>query len=321
MTATGRRLPIILECIGGLRLRRLLDSRASATYWAPLSPNSIYRACSRRRPRRHGRRSRAATARRGPASTSGGGAAVGRRRFDYQGQCPPHAVGTGPGGASAGDEIAYYLAYAPLETRINMHREIVKHAAFTGQYSVAALSGCAVYASDGPSPLDFLPYPRQAAAGPLQAWREPACLDQTAASLQRGELNDGVDLVRQFGVTLALTTQASALGLAECQHGLMVTLGLGIGDTRWPQLCLKGHEQLGGTIGALPGTWRRDFLRTLRNSMDEVSEGTSELVTILCVRRSRRSTRRWGVNAEGSGVVRSGASQCWQACAGLTAAS
>jgi DNA-binding transcriptional regulator YiaG len=43
-------------------------------------------------------------------------------------------------------------------TRINMHRKIVKHASFTGQYPVAVLSDCAVYASDGPSPLDFLPY-------------------------------------------------------------------------------------------------------------------------------------------------------------------
>jgi hypothetical protein len=39
-----------------------------------------------------------------------------------------------------------------------MHRKIVKHAAFTGQYPVAVLSDCVVYASDGPSPLDFLPY-------------------------------------------------------------------------------------------------------------------------------------------------------------------
>ncbi|MEU8521307.1 helix-turn-helix domain-containing protein [Streptomyces sp. NPDC048577] len=43
-------------------------------------------------------------------------------------------------------------------TRINMHRKIVKHAAFTGQYPVAILSDCAVYAVDGESPLDFLPY-------------------------------------------------------------------------------------------------------------------------------------------------------------------
>ncbi|WP_399895634.1 telomere-associated protein Tap [Streptomyces sp. BBFR51] len=43
-------------------------------------------------------------------------------------------------------------------TRINMHRKIVKHAAFTGQYPVAILSDCAVYATDGTSPLDFLPY-------------------------------------------------------------------------------------------------------------------------------------------------------------------
>ncbi|WP_328508318.1 helix-turn-helix domain-containing protein [Streptomyces mirabilis] len=43
-------------------------------------------------------------------------------------------------------------------TRINMHRKILKHAAFTGQYPVAILSDCAVYAVDGESPLDFLPY-------------------------------------------------------------------------------------------------------------------------------------------------------------------
>ncbi|MFF1847074.1 telomere-associated protein Tap [Streptomyces sp. NPDC058217] len=43
-------------------------------------------------------------------------------------------------------------------TRINLHRKIVKHAAFTGQYPVAILSDCVVYAADGESPLDFLPY-------------------------------------------------------------------------------------------------------------------------------------------------------------------
>ncbi|MFD6231331.1 telomere-associated protein Tap [Streptomyces sp. NPDC060232] len=43
-------------------------------------------------------------------------------------------------------------------TRVNMHRKILKHAAFTGQYPVAILSDCAVYAVDGTSPLDFLPY-------------------------------------------------------------------------------------------------------------------------------------------------------------------
>ncbi|MFD9028269.1 telomere-associated protein Tap [Streptomyces parvulus] len=43
-------------------------------------------------------------------------------------------------------------------TRTNLHRKIVKHAAFTGQYPVAILSDCVVYASAGPSPLDFLPY-------------------------------------------------------------------------------------------------------------------------------------------------------------------
>ncbi|WP_327398697.1 helix-turn-helix domain-containing protein [Streptomyces sp. NBC_01288] len=43
-------------------------------------------------------------------------------------------------------------------TRINLHRKIVKHAAFTGQYPVAVLSDCVVYAANGESPLDFLPY-------------------------------------------------------------------------------------------------------------------------------------------------------------------
>uniref|UniRef100_A0AAU2VGZ7 Helix-turn-helix domain-containing protein n=1 Tax=Streptomyces sp. NBC_00008 TaxID=2903610 RepID=A0AAU2VGZ7_9ACTN len=43
-------------------------------------------------------------------------------------------------------------------TRINLHRKIVKHAAFTGQYPVAILSDCVVYAADGESPIDFLPY-------------------------------------------------------------------------------------------------------------------------------------------------------------------
>ncbi|MEU0744580.1 helix-turn-helix transcriptional regulator [Streptomyces sp. NPDC006134] len=43
-------------------------------------------------------------------------------------------------------------------TRINLHRKMLKHAAFTGQYPVAVLSDCVVYASNGPSPLDFLPY-------------------------------------------------------------------------------------------------------------------------------------------------------------------
>ncbi|MEW1605315.1 helix-turn-helix transcriptional regulator [Streptomyces sp. NPDC093808] len=43
-------------------------------------------------------------------------------------------------------------------TRINLHRKIVKHAAFTGQYPVAILSDCVVYATNGESPLDFLPY-------------------------------------------------------------------------------------------------------------------------------------------------------------------
>ncbi|MFD5858739.1 telomere-associated protein Tap [Streptomyces chartreusis] len=41
--------------------------------------------------------------------------------------------------------------------RVNMHRKMLKLAA-TGLYPVAVLSDCAVYLSDGPSPLDVLPY-------------------------------------------------------------------------------------------------------------------------------------------------------------------
>ncbi|MFE0425400.1 telomere-associated protein Tap [Streptomyces sp. NPDC058953] len=43
-------------------------------------------------------------------------------------------------------------------TRINLHRKIVKHAAFTGRYPVAVNHDCVVYAAGGGSPLDFLPY-------------------------------------------------------------------------------------------------------------------------------------------------------------------
>ncbi|MFB7407309.1 helix-turn-helix domain-containing protein [Streptomyces sp. NPDC056202] len=43
-------------------------------------------------------------------------------------------------------------------TRVNLHRKVIRHAAFTGQYPVAILSDCVVYAANGPGPLDFLPY-------------------------------------------------------------------------------------------------------------------------------------------------------------------
>ncbi|MEE1736405.1 helix-turn-helix transcriptional regulator [Streptomyces sp. BE147] len=42
--------------------------------------------------------------------------------------------------------------------RMNLHRKMIKHAVFTGQYPVAVNSDCVVYAVDGESPLDFLPY-------------------------------------------------------------------------------------------------------------------------------------------------------------------
>ncbi|OKJ87536.1 hypothetical protein AMK33_38170 [Streptomyces sp. CB02400] len=43
-------------------------------------------------------------------------------------------------------------------TRTNLHRKIVKHAAFTEQYPIAILSDCVAYAANGESPLGFLPY-------------------------------------------------------------------------------------------------------------------------------------------------------------------
>ncbi|MET9116651.1 helix-turn-helix domain-containing protein [Streptomyces longwoodensis] len=42
--------------------------------------------------------------------------------------------------------------------RTNMHRKMLALAAATGRYPVAVLSDCAVYAAEGPSPLDVLPY-------------------------------------------------------------------------------------------------------------------------------------------------------------------
>ncbi|MEV0742880.1 helix-turn-helix domain-containing protein [Streptomyces sp. NPDC050549] len=42
--------------------------------------------------------------------------------------------------------------------RTNMHRKMLKLATHADLYPVAILSDCAVYASDGPTPLDFLPY-------------------------------------------------------------------------------------------------------------------------------------------------------------------
>ncbi|MEW2549720.1 helix-turn-helix transcriptional regulator [Streptomyces sp. NPDC047002] len=42
--------------------------------------------------------------------------------------------------------------------RVNMHRKMLNLANTAGLYPVAILSDCAVYPSDGPSPLDVLPY-------------------------------------------------------------------------------------------------------------------------------------------------------------------
>ncbi|WP_225834628.1 helix-turn-helix transcriptional regulator [Streptomyces sp. NK08204] len=44
------------------------------------------------------------------------------------------------------------------KARVNMHRKMLNLARATGCYPVAVLSDCAVYASAGPTPLDFLPY-------------------------------------------------------------------------------------------------------------------------------------------------------------------
>ncbi|MEU0335612.1 helix-turn-helix domain-containing protein [Streptomyces sp. NPDC006193] len=44
------------------------------------------------------------------------------------------------------------------KARVNMHRKMLATARATGRYPVAVLSDCAVYASDGPGPLDVVPY-------------------------------------------------------------------------------------------------------------------------------------------------------------------
>ncbi|MFD6972099.1 telomere-associated protein Tap [Streptomyces sp. NPDC059949] len=44
------------------------------------------------------------------------------------------------------------------KARVNMHRKMTNVAKATGQYPLGVLSDCVVYASAGPSPLDFLPY-------------------------------------------------------------------------------------------------------------------------------------------------------------------
>ncbi|MFJ4781477.1 telomere-associated protein Tap [Streptomyces sp. NPDC088762] len=42
--------------------------------------------------------------------------------------------------------------------RVNMHRKMLKLATAAGLHPIAVLSDCAVYLSDGPGPLDFLPH-------------------------------------------------------------------------------------------------------------------------------------------------------------------
>ncbi|MEU4358681.1 telomere-associated protein Tap [Streptomyces virginiae] len=44
------------------------------------------------------------------------------------------------------------------KARVNMHRKMANTAKATGHYPLGVLSDCVVYASPGPSPLDFLPY-------------------------------------------------------------------------------------------------------------------------------------------------------------------
>ncbi|MGW4029551.1 telomere-associated protein Tap [Streptomyces sp. NPDC004838] len=44
------------------------------------------------------------------------------------------------------------------KARVNLHRKMANTARATGRYPLAVLSDCVVYASPGPSPLDFLPY-------------------------------------------------------------------------------------------------------------------------------------------------------------------
>ncbi|MFJ8026032.1 telomere-associated protein Tap [Streptomyces sp. NPDC096311] len=44
------------------------------------------------------------------------------------------------------------------KARVNMHRKMAKLTALTGRYPLGVLSDCVVYASEGASPLDFLPH-------------------------------------------------------------------------------------------------------------------------------------------------------------------
>ncbi|MFH0246544.1 telomere-associated protein Tap [Streptomyces sp. HK10] len=99
--------------------------------------------------------------------------------------------------------------------RINMHRKMLKLATVADLYPVAVLSDCAVYPSDGPSPLDFLP--RTDGGRPLPgAFRlgvSPGMVkhegSQTvlwAAELLEGHGTDGVNIARHIkdgNVTLA----------------------------------------------------------------------------------------------------------------------
>ncbi|WP_238431846.1 telomere-associated protein Tap [Streptomyces cavernae] len=52
---------------------------------------------------------------------------------------------------------ALIRALVIAKARVNMHRKMAKLAALIGLYPLAVLSDCVVYASSGPSPLDFLP--------------------------------------------------------------------------------------------------------------------------------------------------------------------
>ncbi|MEW2160573.1 helix-turn-helix domain-containing protein [Streptomyces sp. NPDC007189] len=52
------------------------------------------------------------------------------------------------------------------KARISLHRRLLAMARMTGRYPLAVCSGCVVYPSPGPSPVDFLPYSASGKAQP-----------------------------------------------------------------------------------------------------------------------------------------------------------
>ncbi|MFE3121835.1 telomere-associated protein Tap [Streptomyces hydrogenans] len=101
--------------------------------------------------------------------------------------------------------------------RIGMHRKMVALAAATGRYPVSVLSDCAVYAANGPSPLDVLPYTSEGktipgsfriGVSPGMVKHEGTQTPQWAESLREHTNNPLLNLARNIktGTTAGLDT-------------------------------------------------------------------------------------------------------------------